>query len=746
MMKGTVFMNFRSKMIGNIGFLALLLQQGALIAQTLHQSCVGYGHLGNKIISSHGAIQKPQELSDEEDAQIKFDVPNFTDQEKRVIAYGILDRYESRQPATVPDDAEKHQAVRKVQPLLFHDLELFESQDDKNKSKSIFAVINNTTTIFGEAALAKMLVSPSTNINRLRARQAFLKELIANEELFKQVEMLMLELKEAEPALYSFWSKGTKATQERVKSLYPESRIFQGLKGGTVGLELYTRLGNLGTAWSCVGDIALMALMLRSAQKNVVNDLKRRGLTKENIGRMADAGLLGPDEKLLADKFLNENVSFFSAFKQCLHFYWPIGNIKKIAALNDPKTTSTTLYTFPVKVKNSVQREELKKIFGVAAVGQAVFAGLKAYNVHTALKAAALDRDAALALQERLIGVASFVRGLKKVEQLAQNNLTLREGLAGLEQMKAVLRGSFIKSKEFNELLTALQTNTFKGEASFFSLTGRVLSAYLKMQAQKEEIATMLEQLGELDAYLSMAKLYKKFSHHDRIAISFAEFISGSLVPYVKLVDFWPLQVDPAQAVTNSLELGAAGGERDIVLTGSNTGGKSTILKAIMFNLLLAQTFGIAAAKGVTLTPFGYLGSSMNIVDNAAAGKSLYQAEVDRTVAIYSAAREAHENNELAFLCIDELFRGTSAEKADKETAECARKFINLSNSSFILATHYFTNPPRLEAETNGVCKNYKVESYLVDGKIVRPFKIESGISTSNIAADILQQGFGNSK
>ncbi len=71
-----------------------------------------------------------------------------------------------------------------------------------------------------------------------------------------------------------------------------------------------------------------------------------------------------------------------------------------------------------------------------------------------------------------------------------------------------------------------------------------------------------------------------------------------------------------------------------------------------------------------------------------------------------------------------------------------AHRFIDLPNASFILSTHYFTHPPKLEEETNGVCKNYKVESYMVNGTIVRPFKIEPGVSTNNIATDILNAGF----
>jgi DNA mismatch repair ATPase MutS len=88
---------------------------------------------------------------------------------------------------------------------------------------------------------------------------------------------------------------------------------------------------------------------------------------------------------------------------------------------------------------------------------------------------------------------------------------------------------------------------------------------------------------------------------------------------------------------------------------------------------------------------------------------------------------------------MDELFRGTRPEKADLETYECGKRLNGMNLVSFILATHFLNNPVKLEAETNGTCKNYKVDAYAQpDGSIVRPYKLELGITTSNIASEIL--------
>ncbi|HSW70649.1 MAG TPA: hypothetical protein VLH77_01565, partial [Gammaproteobacteria bacterium] len=126
-------------------------------------------------------------------------------------------------------------------------------------------------------------------------------------------------------------------------------------------------------------------------------------------------------------------------------------------------------------------------------------------------------------------------------------------------------------------------------------------------------------------------------------------------------------------------------------------------------------------------------------------GDSLYQAEVKRTSMLIKAAEYMARQGKLCFIIMDEMFRGTRPEKADQETYNCGKRFAGMGNVSFILATHYLNNPIKLEAETNGLCKNYKVDAYATEGgAIVRPYKLEPGVTTSNIASELLNNELGN--
>jgi DNA mismatch repair ATPase MutS len=175
-----------------------------------------------------------------------------------------------------------------------------------------------------------------------------------------------------------------------------------------------------------------------------------------------------------------------------------------------------------------------------------------------------------------------------------------------------------------------------------------------------------------------------------------------------------------------------------MILTGSNTGGKSTVLKGIAFNGLLAQTLGIVAADKAVVTPFSFLGISLNIVDNIAGGKSLFQSEIDRAVGLVNAAA-LFTGKGHCLLVVDELFRGTTPDRAQEQTYEFAQRFASFKNTIYILATHFVDKVTQLEVSTGGECKNYKIEIKRdADGALQRTFKLVEGINTSNVAADIL--------
>lgn len=339
-------------------------------------------------------------------------------------------------------------------------------------------------------------------------------------------------------------------------------------------------------------------------------------------------------------------------------------------------------------------------------------------------------------LQTRLIGVATIYTSAKAIQHNMSNpgNLQSEDLFSCLSDMAiiAAVELNNDPANPFNRLQNLLKTTTFKESASFFSYSGRILAAYRLMSECKELLIPYMRLIGELDAFTSIATHLRKDAQ--QTFYTFAEY-AKSHTAYIKLDNFWNLFLDAHKSVRNSLEFTEM---RVAIITGSNMSGKSTLLKAIMLNLLLAQTFGICSASQALITPFALLGSLLQVTDEIASGNSLFQAEVIRMKLLLSAA-SAHHEEQYTFLAIDELFLGTSCEYGEKAAKYVIQKLIGLENNALSIISTHFHNLTELEKEHQGTIVNYKMNVYKDEnGTIIRPFILEKGIGTNSIALDIL--------
>jgi hypothetical protein len=117
----------------------------------------------------------------------------------------------------------------------------------------------------------------------------------------------------------------------------------------------------------------------------------------------------------------------------------------------------------------------------------------------------------------------------------------------------------------------------------------------------------------------------------------------------------------PASAVANDIALNSFGSDRPdslYLISGSNMAGKSTLLRAIGLNAVLAATGAPIRASAARISPLT-LGASIALTDSLAEGKSKFLAEVERLRAILRAAEDPASLRTL-FL-IDEIFSGTNS-------------------------------------------------------------------------------------
>lgn len=116
--------------------------------------------------------------------------------------------------------------------------------------------------------------------------------------------------------------------------------------------------------------------------------------------------------------------------------------------------------------------------------------------------------------------------------------------------------------------------------------------------------------------------------------------------------------IQDAHRVTNDVEAGPQG--TFLLVTGSNMSGKSTLLRSIGVNAVLAQAGGPVCAEALRLPPLT-LATSILIEDSLAEGVSFFMAELKRIQRIVETADRCHAEGRTLLYLLDEVLRGTNS-------------------------------------------------------------------------------------
>jgi len=165
--------------------------------------------------------------------------------------------------------------------------------------------------------------------------------------------------------------------------------------------------------------------------------------------------------------------------------------------------------------------------------------------------------------------------------------------------------------------------------------------------------------MGEFEALCSVANLA-----HDQPEWTFAQLAETTNDRFTAEALGHPLVSDRVR-VANDVEVGPPG--TVLVVSGSNMSGKSTLLRAIGLNVVLAQVGAPTCSRQCRLGPL-VLATSMRVQDSLAEGVSLFLAELQRLKQVVDLAREQAEGDgpRVLFL-LDEILHGTNT--AERQVA-----------------------------------------------------------------------------
>lgn len=181
------------------------------------------------------------------------------------------------------------------------------------------------------------------------------------------------------------------------------------------------------------------------------------------------------------------------------------------------------------------------------------------------------------------------------------------------------------------------------------------------------------------------------------------------------------------EAVANSIAISP---EKGVLLTGSNASGKSTFLKTVAVNLLLAQTIHTALAVRFT-TPFCHVYTAMRSNDDIRKGMSSYMAEILSLKRILDAGKEAEKIPVFCF--VDEVLRGTNTAERIAASTQILRSLRPPGVHCFA-ATHDRELTKLLAEEYD----NYHFTEEIREGEITFPYRLLAGEADTSNAIRLL--------
>ncbi len=220
---------------------------------------------------------------------------------------------------------------------------------------------------------------------------------------------------------------------------------------------------------------------------------------------------------------------------------------------------------------------------------------------------------------------------------------------------------------------------------------------------------TWIAVWAEMEVLLSLAMM-----GHTREVHAFPQFVEEA-APRLDTEGALPFLLTEEAATSNDAHLTAG----TLVITGSNMSGKTTYMRVLGSNMVLAYAGAPVCARSFVLTPMAVY-TSIQIHDDLAGGISTFYAELLRIKKMMEYSRKGRP----MLILIDEIFRGTNSADRIVGAREAIRR-LTLPHAITIVTTHDFE---LCDLGREGVpVANAHFEEHYKDDKILFDFKIRAG-------------------
>ena len=237
-------------------------------------------------------------------------------------------------------------------------------------------------------------------------------------------------------------------------------------------------------------------------------------------------------------------------------------------------------------------------------------------------------------------------------------------------------------------------------------------------------LAGWIEGIGEVEALVSLATYA---AEHQGDAMP--QFVEGEArIDALELVH--PL-LPRGRAIANDVKLGAEAPHAWIV-SGSNMSGKSTLLRAVGVNVVLAQAGAPVSARRFSLSPL-LVGASFRAHDSLQQGQSRFYAEIAR---VRMTVDLLDGGTPLLFL-LDELLSGTNS----KDRAQGARAIVEhlVARGAIGMVTTHDLSLAVIADERGSKMANVHFEDRLEGGQLQFEYRLKPGVVERSNAIELMR-------
>ena len=313
----------------------------------------------------------------------------------------------------------------------------------------------------------------------------------------------------------------------------------------------------------------------------------------------------------------------------------------------------------------------------------------------------------------RLDQVSYLVRLFASAEKLSRLALPKQEALKQAVQ-------PFKKTKVISSIL---QSPTGNSEMeiiliylNFLFLIPQIAQVYIynQVKSYQKEAQDTINLLGEMEVAISLLRHKRDFELICQPHFSKEGGIRGKSL-------YHPLIANP---VVNDVSF-----EKNMVISGDNASGKSTYLKMVAINCILAQGLGFAYGESFEL-PYGHVMTSMDVSDDIEVGDSYFITESKTILRMIENLKKPGFH----YFFIDELFKGTNTIERIGAGLGIVR-WLSGRNCLYMISSHDI----ELVVASGAVNDNYHFDSRYVDGKIVFDYHIKQGSAVTKNAVNTLK-------